>query len=164
MDGDPARRTAIRLLCRAGVAADGLAHGRPWVPAADGAARPYDCIAYRVAGIRAMEGRVAASHDPAQLGTGIEAIAGTLGAHWLRWLDPPIFLLTLVVLAMLPYAGRLGDLADLHGERLRLDHPIDRATARRGAAGLRGAGDGASLLQGQNGALSAALMGGGGHC
>jgi hypothetical protein len=53
------------------VVADGLAHGRPWFLAAYRAARPHDVVAYRGAAIMVMERRVAASHDPARLASGI---------------------------------------------------------------------------------------------
>lgn len=159
----PVIRAAAAILCilYAGLFGSLWWHsGHPWFLDAEGRPLVQDFLAYRTAGLLALEGRAAAAYDHAAFTGTLAALTGGSPQHWLGWPYPPFFILLVAPLAPLPYAWAwflwLGGTAGLLLAALRQD----RAAWRFALIVLAAPAALACVVKGQNGFLSAALLAG----
>ena len=159
----PVIRAAAVILCTLYVVLLGLPwwlSGHAWFLDAAGRPLVQDFLAYRIAGLLALEGRAAAAYDHATFNDTLAALTGGSPQHWLGWPYPPFFILLVTPLAPLPYAWAwflwLGGTAALLLVALRQP----RAAWRYALLVLAAPAALACVFKGQNGFLSAALLAG----
>lgn len=135
-----------------------IVHGHSWFLAPDGRPAPTDFAAYRVAGTFALNGDAGTAYDWERFSEALAVFLGRELEHWLGWLNPPIFLLVVAPLASLPYEGSallwIGLTGAAYAAAARLALPGHAAILPALAAPATLA----SVIKGQNGLLSAALI------
>lgn len=138
--------------------------GQPWFRDAAGTPQPLDFMAFHAIGLAVFEGRVAEAYDPDAFAGMLEALGIPAGQSTLRWLNPPHFALLLVPFALLPldvaFLAFLLGTALLLAATLRLAVPCLSWPAAMVFA-LASPAAYAVIAKGQNGFLTAALIGAG---
>lgn len=138
--------------------------GQIWFRDATGQPLGHDFLAYWAAGLAVWQGKVASAYDPQAFSGMLAALGPHPDAVSLRWLNPPHFALMLAPLALLPLdvaflAFVLGT-ALLFAATLRLAVPrLAWPTALLLTFGTPAAY--ATVVKGQNGFLTGALIGAG---
>ena len=131
-----------------------------WLVAADGGGIPTDFVNVWAAGRLVLEGHPAAAYDwPTHKAMEVVALGHPFDGYF-GWHYPPTFLFVAAALALLPYTGayvlwlaaRSRVLSRRDARHRRRPH---RLCARRRVSGRAG-----NFIVGQNGFLSAALLGG----
>lgn len=132
--------------------------GRPWFLSPDGLPAVQDFLAYRVAGLLALEGRAEAAYEPAAFSQVLAVLTGDRPNHWLGWPYPPFYILLVTPLGLLPYD--VAWIVWLTATAALLFAMVWTVPALRRHAVLIFAAPAslACIVKGQNGYLSAALM------
>ncbi len=149
---------AVLLVYAAVVALDWQRRGEPWFLSVDGWPLAQDFIAYRVAGLLAVDGHAAQAYRPDVFSDVLARIMGGRVDHWLGWPYPPIFILYVTPLALLPYAWAWTMWLVVTAGLLLALLLATPGLRRYAMVVFAAPASFACFLKGQNGFLSAALL------